>query len=582
MGTTEGSASSNGSGGVATAKSSTLVGAAAVSPFRGRRVKRFRLVDELGRGAMGRVFLAEDTVLKRHVALKLLPTKHRDGTPNHRTERLIREARSAANLEHPNAVTVFEIDESAGVHYIAMELVEGGNLEKLVHMSGPMEVERACQLIAEAAEVLGHAHERGIVHRDVKPANLLLTRNGRCKVTDFGLALFDDASDTSDLQKRCVGTPHFIAPEVAQGMGATAASDIYGLGCTLYFLLTGRPPYSGRSPAALLEAHIRQPLPDVRETRADVSDRLAKTIAQACAKDPADRFESAERFAKLLRTFTIATGSSNSLAGLRVADSPSPSSSMHLAPVAPPLDDAPASVGGWNIKISRINLPQPAIWAGIGVIATALLIGLGMLISNMRGSSRDADALKATLPQRNVTKPAAPVAPAPSAVAETADTQNVVKNGNMEQSSPQGLSVGWFIHDKYKDVISVEEEDGNRFIRLTSNDATKTYFADQQIPVDPDWKVVNVSARMRATGFHSGKQPFQDARLAFAFRDAKGVRVGNWPPVPALKEDTNWVEKVVTVDVPPGAKTMYLQLAVFNATGTVDFDDVKVIPQKVE
>ena len=128
-----------------------------VDKWKGRRVKRFKLVDELGEGAMGRVFLAEDTVLKRHVALKLLPAKHRDGRPNHRTERLVREARSAASLEHPNAVHIYEIDQSGGVHYIAMELVEGGNLEKLVEMSGPMEVERACQLMAEAAEALSHA-----------------------------------------------------------------------------------------------------------------------------------------------------------------------------------------------------------------------------------------------------------------------------------------------------------------------------------------------------------------------------------------------------------------------------------------
>src|SRR5688500_18362943 len=110
-----------------------------VDKWKGRKVKRFKLIDELGEGAMGRVFLAEDTVLKRHVALKLLPAKHRDGRPNQRTERLVREARSAASLEHPNAVNIFEIDQSGGVHYIAMELVEGGNLEKLVEMSGPME-----------------------------------------------------------------------------------------------------------------------------------------------------------------------------------------------------------------------------------------------------------------------------------------------------------------------------------------------------------------------------------------------------------------------------------------------------------
>src|SRR5947207_10651536 len=224
MATTEGMGKSSGGdssgvagGGVGNAVATATAGssAAATPSWKGRRVKRFKLIDEIGRGAMGRVFLAEDLVLKRHVALKLLPAKHRDGRPNHRTERLIREARSVANLEHPNAVTIFEIDQSAGVHYIAMELVEGGNLEKLVQMSGPMEVERACQLMAEAAEALAHAHVRGIIHRDVKPANLLLTRSGRCKVCDFGLALFDEASEDAEWRAKCVGTPHFVPPEIA-------------------------------------------------------------------------------------------------------------------------------------------------------------------------------------------------------------------------------------------------------------------------------------------------------------------------------------------------------------------------------
>src|SRR5439155_2977454 len=174
----------------------------------------------------GPVYAPKDTGLKRHVALQLQPARFRDGRPNQPTERLIREARSVASLEHPNTLSIFEIDQSGGVHYIAMELAEGGDLEKLVQFSGPMEIERACQLVAEAAEALAHAHARGIIHRDVKPANLLLSRSGRCKIADFGLAAIDTRDgDTS--RRQCVGTPNFIAPEVATGKGATAASDIY-------------------------------------------------------------------------------------------------------------------------------------------------------------------------------------------------------------------------------------------------------------------------------------------------------------------------------------------------------------------
>jgi serine/threonine protein kinase len=570
MGAKDGSSQNSGSGGIATVKL-TKTTTAAVSTFKGRRVKRFKLVDEIGRGSMGRVFLAEDTVLKRHVALKLLPSKHRDGTPNHRTERLIREARSAATLEHPNAVTVFEIDESSGCHYIAMELVEGGNLEKLVQLTGPMEVERACQLIAEAAEVLCHAHERGIIHRDVKPANLLLTRNGRCKVADFGLALFDEAADAA-IKSRCVGTPHFIAPEVAQGLGATPASDIYGLGCTLYFLLTGRPPYSGKTPGDLLQAHISEPFPDVRNTRTDIPDRLAQTIAQACAKDPQQRFEDAERFAKILRTFTINTGSSASLTAMTPTNvGSSMSSSMQMSPVAPTMTSAMnTAVQAMRIKFS---LTPRVIWYGCGAVAAAALITVGIFLA--KGRSNTATASPASSDSTPM------FASAPAKPATLMEQSNVVKNGSMEQGDSAGGVSGWFIHERFKDVITVEHEAGNQFIRI-KGDPTKTIFADQQIPVDPNWKVINVSARMRAADFKSGKQPFQDARLAFAFKDEKGNRVGNWPPVPALKDSTPWTERVVTVDVPANAKTLYLQLAIFNAAGTVDFDDIKVIPQKIQ
>ena len=141
---------------------------------------------------------------------------------------------------------------------------------------------------------------RGIIHRDVKPANLLLTRSGRCKVCDFGLALFDEELD-GEGRTKCVGTPYYIAPEVAQGKGATAASDLYGLGCTLFFLLTGRAPFAGTSARELMKAHVTQPLPDLRHWRQDVPDRLVMAIEQACAKNPARRFESTAHFAALMR-----------------------------------------------------------------------------------------------------------------------------------------------------------------------------------------------------------------------------------------------------------------------------------------
>ena len=623
--------------------------AANVDKWKGRKVKRFKLIDELGEGAMGRVFLAEDTVLKRHVALKLLPAKHRDGRPNQRTERLVREARSAASLEHPNAVNIYEIDQSGGVHYIAMELVEGGNLEKLVEMSGPMEVERACQLIAEAAEALAHAHVRGIIHRDVKPANLLLTRSGRCKVCDFGLALFDEELD-GEGRTRCVGTPYYIAPEVAQGKGATAASDLYGLGCTLFFLLSGRPPFSGTSARDLMKAHVTQPLPDLRHWRQDLPDRLVMAIEQACAKDPARRFESTAHFAALMRTFTIPTGNNGNAnhgpanasfhgGGPGASRSSMPefsntggmgggmgsgSGSMEIG--MPPISAAqleailPAAALQANARRKQ-TIFTAAIWLGMGTLAASILIGLGVWMARAgQPQQQQSSSAAPNTPAAAVTPPApaadlkinktadasstarntaasakappAPATPAPSSAAQTSPpapalaptdasaSADALINGSLEENDVDDGLAGWFIHDRFKPQAQILTESGNRFLRLTNTDPAKTVFADQRIRIDPAWKALNVSARMRATNFKAGKTPSQDARVAFAFRDEKDVRIGNWPPVPSVKTDSPWVERTVTVDVPTGAKTMYIQLAIFNATGTVDFDDVKVIPQK--
>jgi hypothetical protein len=174
---------------------------------------------------------------------------------------------------------------------------------------------------------------------------------------------------------------------------------------------------------------------------------------------------------------------------------------------------------------------------------------------------------------------ATPPAPAPTPTGSLGALDALV-NGSIEEHDIDDGLAGWFIHDRFKPQAQILTESGNRFLRLTNSDPAKTVFADQRIRIDPTWKALNVSARMRATNFRSGKKPAEDARVAFAFRDDKDVRVGSWPAVPSVKTDSPWVERTVTVDVPEGAKTMYIQLAIFNATGTVDFDDVKVVPQK--
>lgn len=289
--------------------------AAPTPSWMGKRVRRFKLVALLGQGAMGRVFRAEDTLLRRHVALKVLPQRVKLGSRTIAVERLIREARAAAALDHPHAVQIYEVNEAGDLHYIAMELVEGGSLKDLVEAAGPLDVPRACQLAAEAAEALAQAHTLGIIHRDIKPSNLMLTRSGRCKVADFGLARVDDPSDLTTVTGESVGTPQFVAPELLRGSPATARSDLYSLAATLWYLLIGAPPFEAATIKELLHKHLDEPLPDLRQIRPDLDDGLVRALQTALAKSPADRPASAEQFAKVLRVHTIQlVGGSGSVA----------------------------------------------------------------------------------------------------------------------------------------------------------------------------------------------------------------------------------------------------------------------------
>ncbi|MEO6436773.1 MAG: serine/threonine-protein kinase [Tepidisphaeraceae bacterium] len=602
-----------------------------IPKWKGRRVKRFKLVDELGEGAMGRVFLAEDTVLKRHVALKILPAKHRDGRPNHRTERLIREARSCASLDHPGMVSVYEIDEAGGIHYIAMELVEGGNLEKLVQMSGPMETERACQLIAEAAEALSHAHSRGIIHRDIKPANLLLTRSGRCKVADFGLAAWDDADDAEQRQ-RCVGTPYFIAPEVAAGKGATAASDIYSLGCTLWFLLSGRQPYAGTSAREVMKQHISAPLPELRRWRPDVPARLSAAIEQACAKDPIKRFDSADRFAKVLRTFTIPTASgsgSGSYVPPPLAETTPGGSggdgaygggsyggggshggsgsqggmSGQLPPISAAQLEAIMQAAAPAVAAAAATNPRPRpavhpglMWGGGGLVVAAVLIAFGVWLTRPGND----DLLAPGAPARSATPGAVAsgvtasgvtpaVAPAGAGDDDkeksapiargSATAENALNNGTIEAGAEgEGKVAGWFIAERCRPQVWTKTEGLNKYMRLISIDATNTVHVDQKIELEADWKSVTVSARIRAAGFVVGKKG--SSGVTIGFYDEKDKTVGGHQPALAVKQDGPWDEKDVTVKVPAGAKKLYLQCVVSYTKGTMDFDDVKVVGLK--
>jgi WD40 repeat protein/tRNA A-37 threonylcarbamoyl transferase component Bud32 len=272
---------------------------------------RYRLLEPLGSGGMGTVYKARHLLMDRVVALKVI---HRRLLRNPRVvERFRLEAKAAARLAHPNIVTAYDAEHVGGCHFLVMEFLEGTSLAALVADRGPLPAAEACEYARQAALGLQHAHEHGMVHRDIKPQNLMLTPAGRVKVLDFGLAHITDehevgSGDTTEVAPAAalthastvLGTPDYMAPEQATDARAVdVRTDIYALGCTLYFLLTGRPPFPDGTPAAKQAAHReRAPQPLL-----DLPPGLARIVERTLAKEPAARFQTPAELAEALRPF---------------------------------------------------------------------------------------------------------------------------------------------------------------------------------------------------------------------------------------------------------------------------------------
>ena len=292
---------------------------AADNRWAGKTMGKFRLLRQLGAGTMGRVIQAEDTHLGRIVALKVLRREIAGMDGDTSVQQFLREARAAAQIDHPHVARVYEIDRHHGWWYIATEYLEGGSLRHLVKTTGPLAPARACPLIADAAAALGVAHLQGMVHRDVKPANLMLTRTGRAKLVDFGLVRLSDPNDPADFTHLAVGTPDYLAPEVARREVATPAADTYGLGATLFYLLVGHAPYRAKEVPDILKQHAEAPRPDLRDHVADCSDTLAELLQRMMAVDPADRPDM-DGVATALRAETIGLNPEDTDLALLTAD----------------------------------------------------------------------------------------------------------------------------------------------------------------------------------------------------------------------------------------------------------------------
>ncbi|WP_096550624.1 Stk1 family PASTA domain-containing Ser/Thr kinase [Ureibacillus thermosphaericus] len=268
--------------------------------LEGKRINdRYKVLELIGGGGMSYVYLAHDVILNRDVAIKVL--RYDSTNEEESMRRFHREALSATSLMHPNIVSIYDIGEDGDMHYIVMEYVKGKTLKQYIKENAPLSPARSVQIMKQLTSAISHAHENQIIHRDIKPQNILMDEAGNVKITDFGIATSLAATSYTKTNS-VIGTVHYLSPEQARGGIATKKSDIYALGIVLYELLTGEVPFSGESAVSIALKHLQAETPSVRNFDASIPQSLENVILKATAKNPDHRYASVEEMAADLET----------------------------------------------------------------------------------------------------------------------------------------------------------------------------------------------------------------------------------------------------------------------------------------
>ncbi len=333
---------------------------------------RYEIISQLGGGGMALVYKAKCTLLQRIVTIKVLRPEF-TSDPDF-VDRFRKEAQAVARLSHPNIVGVYDVGEEEGIHYFVMEYVEGKNLKEVIREKGTLPINEAVNIAKQICDALRHAHDNGIVHRDIKPHNILLAYDGRAKVTDFGIARAMTASSATQ-HGTILGSVHYISPEQARGQAATAQSDIYSAGVVLFEMLTGKVPFEADTPVSVALKHIQE-RPEVPSTiNHAVTPELEKVVLRAMEKDPALRYQSAKSMADDLNT--VLTG--------RISDETNViDMDEYATKVLPVVDDGdmPDWSGRRDKKKKKVR-PMAKVYAAVIVIGilAGLAYGLSLFMS---------------------------------------------------------------------------------------------------------------------------------------------------------------------------------------------------------
>ncbi len=373
---------------------------------------RYRLDSRIATGGMGEVWRATDTRLGRTVAVKLLKDEYADD-PTFRT-RFTSEAQHAAALHHPGVAAVYDYGSGAegddARPYLVMELVDGEPLSTLLADRRPMDAEVVRDLMAQAADAIGAAHAAGIVHRDVKPGNLMITPDRRVKITDFGIARAAEGMALTQTGQ-VMGTPQYLSPEQAQGGTATPASDVYSLGVVAFECLAARRPFVGDTPVLTALAHLRDPIPDLPP---DVPSDLAAVVRRSLAKDPAERYADASELAAAFRDPATAVLAATAVAPAAAPATQVMTSSAPLPPAAPPPSP----------QKKRRDLPW--VWILLALVVIAAIIVLALVAGGTDDQPTDRTPKRDRTPSETSSSPSeattAPETTAPTTPPTTEET----------------------------------------------------------------------------------------------------------------------------------------------------------------